>query len=252
MRRVFSLMSPFLSGIALAAVACDGTPPSAFERSLTSTVALQGESLLVTNVPLPIVFEGERRNDIIFTVDLTVTASSSTLARTVAESIEITELREARSLELGIIEPDRGRLSGTIRVRLPRDLDLVVTERAGTVDVFEVTGSIKVNSLSHVRITGAENDLFVAVEAGNALVDSDLPPSKTTTIRTGTGDIELKGPPGMSTQIQAETQEGDIVIAHPALPRWPGGNLPYRAQVNGGLHQISILAGQGTIVVTSR
>ncbi len=156
-------------------------------------------------------------------------------------------------LRLGISELPRVTLSGTYRIVLPNDLDVNVTERNGTVDVLGVEGQIVVNSLSHVRVTGAADDVSVAVEAGNALVETEAPPGKQTLIRLGRGDIQLTLPPALSADIVADViNAGNIVVTHPRLPRYPGGTLPYSTSVAGGLSIIRLQTGSGLIVIQSQ
>lgn len=252
--RAFCLTSALFTGAVAVATStsCMEGEQVSLERSLTSTVTLEGERRLVTNLPIPVTIEGERRvNDVLVTVDLTVTASSSTQARILADMITIEEEHADRDLVIGITEPENARLSGTVRIQLPADLDVKVTERGGTVDVLEVEGEIEVDSLSHVRVTGAEENVDVAVEAGNALVESAQNPGLTTTIRVNAGDVELTLPPAVSADIEAVATNG-IVVAHPMLQRWPGGNQPYRASVGGGLSIVRLSTRRGLVVIRSR
>jgi hypothetical protein len=224
------------------------------ERTLTSTVTLSRESLLDVNLPIPVVLDGRSRtNDVVITVDLTVTASSSSAAIARADEIEIEANSEQGVLRIGITEPMRVALGGAAELTLPGDLDVNVTERGGTVDVVSVDGDIVINSLSHVRVTDATGNVSVAVESGNALVQTESNPGKQTVIRLRRGDIELTLPPAVSADIQADVLgNGNIVIAHPGLPRYPGGTLPYRATVAGGLSIVRLETGAGLIVIKSQ
>jgi hypothetical protein len=221
------------------------------ERTLTSTVTLTRESLLDVNLPIPVVLEGSARtNDVIITVELTVTASSSTVATQKADEVKIETDSEAGVLTLRITEPSRVSLGGSVLVRLPPDLDVKVTERGGTVDVLSVDGRIEVDSASHVRVVGAKDNVSIGVEAGNALVQTEAQPGKQTVINLRQGDIELTLPPAVSVNIEADVVgNGNIVVAHPTLPRYPGGTLPYRTEVAGGLSVIRLQTGAGLIVI---
>src|SRR5688572_11054787 len=125
------------------------------ERTLTSTVTLTRESLLEVNLPIPVLLDGtSRTNDVVISVDLTVTASSSSAAIARADEIEIQAMSEQGVLRVGITEPMRVALGGMAALTLPGDLDVDITERGGTVDVVSIEGDIVINSLSHVRVTG--------------------------------------------------------------------------------------------------
>lgn len=245
------LTSVLIAGVVTSTSCLQGEQVS-LERSLTSTVTLQSETRLVTNLPIPVVVQGERRvNDVVVTVDLTVTASSSTKARLLADMIDIDAEHADRDLVVTIGEPAGAELSGTVQLRIPDDLDLKVVERGGTVDILEVEGEIEVDARSHVRIVGAESHVDVGVEAGNALIETALPPGSGAVVQVNAGDIELTLPPAVSADIEANATAG-IVIAHPMLQRWPGGNQPYRANVGGGLSVVRLSTRRGLVVIRSR
>jgi hypothetical protein len=247
-RRPFSLLiAMFLSG-------CLAGEQHTVERTLTSTVTLSRESVLEVNLPIPMVLDGaSRTNDVVINVDLTVTASSSSAAIARADEIEIVTMSEQGVLRVGITEPMRVALGGIAALTMPGDLDVVLTERGSTVDVVSIEGDIVINSLSHVRVVGATSNVSVAIETGNALVQTESNPGKQTVIQLKRGDIELTLPPAVSADIEADVLgNGNIVIAHPRLPRYPGGTLPYRATVAGGLSIIRLQTGAGLIVIKSQ
>jgi hypothetical protein len=250
------LVAACVAGLGLFAIlpSCGGGESFTATRSITSTVTLAGESRLVVNLPLPVVLRGERREDVVVAADFTITASTSTPASNVADTIQILTERRDGDLFIGLGEPTtRGRFAaGGVVIRLPRDVDLDVTERGGTVEIEGIEGKIRVNSLGHVRVTGAEDDVFVAVQSGNALVDTDLRPGGSTTVQLVRGDIQLTTPAAVSADIEAVSESGLIVIAHPSLPRYPGGGLPYRANVGGGLNTVRLSTRSGVVVIGSR
>jgi hypothetical protein len=244
-RRTFCLL------IAMLSTGCLAGEQHTVERTLTSTVTLTRERILDVNFPIPIVLEGSRRSDdVVIKLDLTVTASSSSAAMARADEIEIKTVSEQGVLRVGMTEPSHASLGGRAGLLLPADLDVAVTERGGTVDVVGVEGQMIINSLSHVRVLGATNNLQVNVEGGNALVQTDSGPGKQTLIRLKQGDIELTLPLAVSADILADvTGNGTILINHPNLPRYPGGTLPYAANVGGALSIIRLETGAGLIVI---
>jgi hypothetical protein len=243
----------FYGALVLAAITsgCGAGEQHLAERSLTSTVTLGRESLIDINLPISVAIDGRSRgDDVVISVDLIVTASTASAARDRAAAMEILTTSAEGILSIGITEPKYTGLAGMVTVTMPGDLDVRVTERGGTVDVVDLDGQLLVNSLAHVRVTGAKDNLGVGIEAGNALIQTEAQPGKQTVIRLKRGDIELTLPPAVSADIVADVLgNGNIVVAHPSLPKYPGGTLPYQTSVAGGLSVIRLETGSGLIVI---
>jgi hypothetical protein len=237
--------------IAVGAAGCLTGEQHTVERTLTSTVTLSRESLVFVNLPIPVVIEGSNRtDDVVIEVDLTVTASSSTVADLKADEVKIETKSENDALLVAITEPPRVTLGGRCSILMPADVDLKVLGRGGTVDVVSMEGQIEIDAITHVRVVGVQDNMDVAIENGNALIESEAPPGKLLVVNLNRGDIDLTLPAAVSANIEADViGSGNIVIAHPMLPRYPGGTLPYRADVSGGLSVIRLQTGTGLIVI---
>ncbi|MCK6551783.1 hypothetical protein L6R52_38470 [Myxococcota bacterium] len=254
----FDRTSPMIT-LAITALAvtsmfgCEEVPQFSAQRTLTSTVTLDRETLLDVDSVVPLAIVGEpRSDDLHLSLDATVTASTSTRAKRLADALELAPETDGDKITLKLAAPSGATLSGTLEIGAPPGLDLAIVERGGTVDIEDVDGTIQVVAASHVRVVGATGDTSVGVARGNALVDTSATPGSTTLIEVDAGDIELTLPQGLSADILAVAQ-GQIYIAHPRLPPFLGrpGDV-YSANVSGGLAVFRLETRAGKIVIRTR
>ncbi len=233
---------------------CGQPHPFLTERVVTSTVALQGETTLHVDSAVPIRIQGEPRIDEVFaTLEVALTASTAATADRLAEEAEVlVDRSESGVLKLTLPAPDHASIRGGLGIRAPNDLNVVVIERAGTVQIENIEGDIIVNARSHVLITGAENNVTVRAEQGNAIVSTRLPPGTTTDILVGAGDVQLTVPTGLSADIEANAPSGQVITSHPNLPRALNTRLPYEANVGGGLSIVRLATRQGVILIQNQ
>ena len=131
-------------------------------------------------------------------------------------------------------------------------MDVSLVGRGGPVDVVDVGGAIDAVGATHTRITGATGSVRLRVDQGNAIAEVAALPGNTVQLATNSGDVQVILPARPSVAIAAQTGSGAILIRHPGLPRYPGGGLPYAANVNGGLAQVVLQTSAGNVVVDSQ
>jgi hypothetical protein len=253
--RASTSIAPAIAALVVTSmIGCAEVPQFSETRSLTSTVALDRESLLDVDSVVSLSIVGERRStDLHFALEATVTASTSTRAKILADALALAPTSDGDTVTLKVEAPSEASLSGTLEIGAPPDLDLTIVERGGTVDVEDLEGSLRIVSQSHVRVVGATRDTVVGVVSGNALVDTLATPGTTTTIEVTAGDIELTLPEGLSANLLAVAGQGQIYIAHPRLPPFLGrpGDV-YSANVGGGLAVFRLETRAGKIVIRTR
>lgn len=237
-----------------ALTACNEVPQHPAERTLDQTFTLTDELVLAIDSAVSVAVVGaERRDDILAHLEITVTASTSTRARILADSVMLVEerLEEERALILTLPPPTEAGIGGFLELTIPADLDLSIIERGGTTEVDGVTGDLAIESVSHVRVTGAEQDVSIETSAGNVLLETALSQGSTTQVTLAVGDIELTVPNTPSVDLQALARSrGGVFPAHPAFPPFFGGPGDiYTAFVGGGLSLAQLVTGGGNIVI---
>ncbi len=238
--------------ISLSSSGCEVGPQFTAQQKTTSTITLVGQRSLLINSALSTTILGERRlNEVEVELDARVSATSSATAHMLAAELEVVEDdSDPTVLSLTLPMLQQASLDGTLIIKVPKDLPVVAIQRSGTLDVIDVQESININAISHVRVTGAERDVSVAIEQGNALVETRATPGTQTIISVGSGSIELTVPLALSANIEAAVgTAGAIIPNHPALSPWVGGGLPYLANVNGGLSVFRLSTRSGNIVI---
>lgn len=224
-----------------------------FSRTLTSTVAVGGERILVVDVPVAVeITAAPLRTDVFVELDLVVTASTATRARVLAESVTLEILRpDSSRVKVTFAELEDGNLSGVLRVQAPPVLGLEV----GSLDLVSITGmegDVFVASVGPVKVAEAEGDVRVDTRGGNVIIDAELPPGAEISASTGGGDIELAIPARPSVDVEAAINgQGQIYVTHPALPA-PISAVAYQATVSGGLASARLLTQGGSIVIRAR
>jgi hypothetical protein len=238
--------------IPIAIASCSEADLHAADAVFTATVTLGNETTLIVDSVLPLVMQGNRRiTEVLIDARATITASTSTLARRLADDFSVQIERESpTTLRLVLPRPDRGAIGGTFKVTLPAEMHIGVFERSGTVDILNVAGQMEVNSLGHAKIVQATNSAKINVERGNALIDTTLPQGSTTDVRVGNGDIQLTIPAGISATFDVVVVgEGEIIASHPRLPTNLSGRQSFRTTVAGGLSIVRLSTGNGRIVI---
>jgi hypothetical protein len=239
------------------AVACVEGPTQKAERTITSTITLGSEDLLAVDSAVTLVIEGERRSTEIYaTLHAVVTASTSTRAEAIADTIEILVDQESdpRTVKISVPVPKDTVLQGQLELRVPADLRIEAIGRGDTVDVLGMDDDLRVASQSHVKITDAKQDVIVGVVRGNALIDVDLDLGSNIQVVCDAGDIELRVPLAISADLGALVkQSGTILPRHPQLPPYRGQpGQPYRTRIGDGLSTVSLETSVGNIVITTR
>jgi hypothetical protein len=84
--------------------------------------------------------------------------------------------------------------------------------------------------------------------SGNALVETCAFPGTITRVRVRRGDIDIALPRAPGVRLSATLGNGQLVIAHPELPRLLS-NSPYVASLRGGLATVEIIADFGNVVI---
>lgn len=255
MRRLFFAGSA-VSLLTLALGACGETYSAQATFVRTSTVPLGQETAFLVDSPVRVTLIGQpRSSDLVYHLEGTITASTTTVAQGLADEIEVeTEAPDVRTTQLVIrgTDFDDGTISAHLRIWVPEDMDVGVVARNGTLDIVDIGGDIDALSASHGKIVGATGSVELGVDRGNAIAEVSALPGSTISVATNTGDVQVILPPRPSVALSAQTNQGAILVRHPQLPAYPGGGLPYGVQVNGGLSQVTLTAGIGNVVIDSQ
>ena len=253
-----ALLVGSLSAVAVASLwSCDDKPPDAIERTITSTVTLGASVARVTIESwTPLSVSGAvLRTDLFAELEVTLTASSSTVARRLADELTIEVERPSSTDVIVRVRPPRdAMLYGILRVRLPAQLAVEGIVHSGTAEASGLEGPVAFTAQGGVRVTDARDDVTAIVTSGNVSVDTRLPPTHEVRVEVGKGDVELRLPLSLSAQIQADvTTRGEVLIDHPELQPAAGiYRTRYRAELNGGLSTVRVLTQVGNIILRAR
>jgi len=236
--------------------ACGEGYSSEYSFVRTATVTLGQQTNFVLEAPVQVLVTGQPRStDLVYELRATVTASTTTVARALSEAVTLkTEDTDSRGIRLVFEGADLtdGKISGFLRVWIPEDMDVSLVGRGGPVDVVDMAGALDLVGATHTRVTGATGPVRVRVDQGNAIAEVAALPGNTVELRTNAGDVQAILPPRPSVAIQAQTGNGAILVRHPGLPAYPGGDLPYGAVVNGGLAQVVLQTSVGNVVLDTQ
>lgn len=253
MRRL--LLAALLATLGIAgSTSCGETYSSGYDFVRTATVSLGQQVAFIVDAPVQLVVMGQPRStDLIYNLSATVTASSATVARNLAELVKITtEEVEPNAIRLTVegLEPGQSSIEGLLQVWLPQDMHLIATAQTGPLLVSEMHGDMNLNAATSARVQGAKGSVRVAVENGNAIVSTQALPSTLIEVYTNSGDAQvlLPGQPSVSLQAQAGGG-GQILVRHPAMPRHVATDLPYGTVVAGGLCQVVMSTRIGNIAI---
>lgn len=238
---------------ALILCACDVGAVGSHSRTFTSTVTVSRETSVTIQSQIPLEITGEPlRTSVLAEVDITVTASSSTVARTRAEALEIQVERPDDGRVILSLGPLAGStLAGTLRVRMPARLAVDARANTGTALVTRMQAAVQAAASGGVAVTECNGDITALVTRGNVIVDTGLGLGATINAQTGAGNVELRLPVSLSATVEADVQsQGQVLIEHPSLPPAVGINRTrYRTKVNGGLSLVRALTRAGVIVI---
>ncbi len=253
MRRILPAAVLLAAGLAVG-TSCGTGYTESFELVRTGTVAVGQNTTFVVNSPFELTVLGQPRStDLVYKLTATLTASTATRARTLAEAVTLsTEQVDGGGLQLLFegAEPNEGQIAGLLEIRIPEDMDVQLIARGGPVLVQNIEGSINVNAATGALVEGATGSVRVGVERGNAIVRSQALPGSVIEVATNAGDAQVSLPSRPSVALQAQAGGGgQIFIQHPGLPQYAGGDLPYGAVVNGGLSQVVLTTRVGNIVI---
>lgn len=243
-----------LCALALAGPSCGTAYTETVDVVRTATVALDRENTLIVNVPVDVVVEGHpRSSDLVYTLKVTVSASTAAAAETLAKAVVVrTEAVQPGGIQVVVegLEPRNGQVLGELKVVVPDDLDLSLVSSRGTLSVLEVEGAMQLGAMSHVSVDGAAGSVNAGSQQGNVLVSTGLMPGSVVDLLSVSGSIQLTLPSVVSAQIQATPGGGgQVYIQHPGLPAGLGGTAPYGATVGGGLSLVKLVAQAGNIVI---
>lgn len=224
--------------------------PVSFERS--GAEALGSQRLLVVSAPIELRLVGAARStELSYTLEGTLTASTTETAERLAEDLDVEITQEDSQVSLTLTAPSGATLSGTLALSLPADLNLEVTAAGPGLWVQGVSGDQTLRTASSVRVEGAEGDLSVSVNSGNAILYSALTAGTTTQVEVGAGSIQLFLPAVPSVRLRAVSSDGQIVVEHPRLPATYSDQSDYSAVLNGGQSQATLYTRQGSVVLSS-
>ncbi|MBK8011315.1 MAG: hypothetical protein IPK13_08185 [Deltaproteobacteria bacterium] len=233
--------------------ACTLAPQYTADRSISESVELAGEQVLVVDAILPIDFRGaRRRSDIQIDIEATLTASSAETAEEMAAALAIEKANTDPSiLTLTLAAPTKGFISGTLVITAPSDLDVQIVERGGAVRVDGLEGTLQVDALSDVQVRNAQNNVLIRVAEGLAVLDTLGLPGTTTQVAVGVGDVYL-ALPTTTLNLTLFAQGQRIIVDHPQLPRVLNTGRPYEATVGVALAAVSLTAQQGAVTIGAR
>ncbi len=252
--RAFLAVGLLGAATAVSAISCDAVPTFSYSRSFTSTVTVSTERVVGISAPVSMEIVRARRTDILISVNITVTASSSTVARTRAEGIELSILQtDGATARIELPSPEDFGIDGSLRVEVPSDIE-VQGASSNVVIIRGVEKPIIAIAGKGVQVEGAAGSVQVSVDNGNAVVDTRLDANASVEITVGSGNIDLALPARISAEVTAIVQQqGEVSIAHAGLPAAIGlGKTRYGTSVNGGLSAVRALITTGRITIRSR
>lgn len=245
--------SPALAVALAFGAACNGSSGTA-ERTITGMVAIDGANTLLVDSVVEVIVEGDRgKTNIAYELDAVVTASTATVANRIADRLVVGVDRPSEDVVRVRIEPlTNGTIAGQLRLIIPDDLELGVTQRGAQVTVEDMDGTVQVDSVGAVRVVDPGGYVSVGVQNGNVIIESSLPPGFVTEAVTRRGDLQLIVPSQISASFSATPGGmGNVLVNHPALPR-PLANRPYEAIVNGGLNTVRLSTMNGSVIIQAR
>lgn len=237
-------------GGAVVPLGCESGTTVTESRSFTATVSLGNAGALQIDSLVPLIVIGERREDVVIDIELSVTASSADTAQRSLDAWTLGERVESGVAFLVLGPAEDGLIGGSARVRAPRDLDLRVLQRNGTVGVADMERAIQIDAVGPVQVAAADGDLRVRVESGDVRADHLLRAGARVDIGVGSGNVQLDLPVPLDANVDASSTQG-VVSQHRDLPSRPA-SVPYRQTAGRGLASIVATTSGGGVVFTER
>ena len=231
-------------------LACDSGESFTETRSFTSTITIGNATRLQVDVLVPLVVLGERRDDVVVELELSVTASASDVARRALDAWTLGEGNEDRTAFVVVGPPADGLIGGSARVRAPRDIDLRVLQRNGTVGVADMERAIQIDAVGPVQVAAADDDLVIRVESGDVRADHQLRAGARVDIAVANGNVQVDLPVPLDANVDAASTQG-VTSMHRDLPSRPA-NIPYRQTAGGGNASVVATTTGGGVIFTER
>lgn len=251
-RRRWALVMAAMTSLggSLLPLACDSGASFTETRSFTSTVTIGNATRLQVDVLVPLVIVGERRDDVVVELDLSVTASATDVAQRALDAWTLGEGNEGGTAFVVVGPPSDGFLGGSAVVRAPRDVDLRILQRGGTVGVADMERGIEIDSVGAVQVAAADDDLVIRVESGDVRADHQLRAGARVDIAVGNGNVQVDLPVPLDANVDAASTQG-VTSMHRDLPSRPA-SIPYRETAGGGNASVVATTTGGGVIFTER
>lgn len=234
---------------AVVTAGCEDGEGVTVQRAFTATVAISAGTVQFDTL-LPIEILGERRDDVVLNANLTLTASSATVAQRALDAWTLTTATEGGVAAFVIGPAEMGLIGGTATVRVPNDVVLRVLQRNGTVGIAEMRERVEVQSVGPVLVLNAETDVIVRAENGDVRVDTPLRGATAIDVDVAQGNVQVDLPAALNANVEAASTQG-INSSHPDLPTRPGG-VPYNQTVGRGVGSVVATTRSGAVIFTVR
>lgn len=241
-----------ITGVVAALAGCGPSSFATAERTLTRSIETVGKRRLVLDLPFALDVRGvATATTAELTLALVASASTASTARRLADAFAFAVTEEAGGIvKLTVAQGvELVGLDGVATATIPAALELLVGSTR-EVRVQSMAQAVSVAAQGAIEVLDARGDVTVQ-GGGSVLVTTRALPASQTRIQAS-GALQLGLPSNPSVQVIAESAQGAVQIAHPALPT-PIQGLAYAASVNGGLADVQLRAGAAiTIGVTPR
>jgi DUF4097 and DUF4098 domain-containing protein YvlB len=195
-----------------------------------------------------------------------VKARNRNVAREVMEEIRIEIEHDRDYLDIQTYIPkrrgglwdsfwgDNVSISVKYRLTVPKELDLKVSTVNGSVDIYEVSGLIRVTSTNgHVHVYQAQGAVDAKTTNGGIeaeLIEFDR--DEDMTFRTTNGGIEVYFPRDFSAYVDAKTTNGSIKTDFPMQVRGRFKKNRLQGRINRGGGRITLNTTNGSIRILER
>lgn len=253
LRRWMALSALTLVSIAISMTGggCEAVPIVSEKRHFTSTVTLSSEANLIVDMPLSVEINAAPvRTSVLADFDGTITASTSTRAKTVAEGLAFIVTRpDAQTVKISLPAPLIGtNYTGAVRLFAPPTLKLIAGS-SRIVLIKSWRGAIVAAAQSGVQVDDGCCAITIT-QAPQVVVATSLQAGAPVDI-TASGQVDLILPERPSIALTVSVNDNNqLSILHPFFPR-PIGGVPYAPVLNGGLAPVRVLTQTGRIVIRS-
>jgi hypothetical protein len=237
-----------LSALTLASIAismtgggCEVVPIVSEKRHFTSTVTLSSEANLIVDMPLSVEINAAPvRTSVLADFDGTITASTSTRAKTVAEGLAFIVTRpDAQTVKISLPAPLIG-TNYTLKLIAGSSRIVLIKSWRGAIVAAAQSGVQVDDGCCAITITQAPQVVVATSLQAGAPVDI-----------TASGQVDLILPERPSIALTVSVNDNNqLSILHPLFPR-PIGGVPYAPVLNGGLAPVRVLTQTGRIVIRS-